>query len=75
MEQTADQILFAMAAYAAYGKTTNYKNYQGLPMPLWPDLTPIIQQAWINAAQAAVAHVMIIIDKDAGTTLEVRYNI
>lgn len=42
----------AEAAYAAYGKTTDYKNYQGLPMPKWEDLGQKIQQAWINAADA-----------------------
>lgn len=41
-------------AYAAYGQTTDHKNYQGLPMPQWADLGDTIRQAWENAA-AAVA--------------------
>lgn len=41
-------------AYRAYGHTTNFKNYQGLPMPEWEALTPIIRQAWINAATSVV---------------------
>lgn len=39
-------------AYAAYGRTTDHKNYQGLPMPAWTDLGDTIRQAWENAAQA-----------------------
>jgi hypothetical protein len=34
------------AAYAAYGQYTDNKNYQGLEMPRWEDLTPGIQGAW-----------------------------
>jgi hypothetical protein len=41
-------------AYDAYGKTTDYKNYQGLPMPAWGDLTDKIREAWENAAGAVV---------------------
>lgn len=39
-------------AYAAYGKTTNHLNYQGLPMPAWTELGDTIRQAWENAAAA-----------------------
>ena len=38
-------------AYDAYGRTVDYKNYQGLSMPAWKDLTPIIRQGWENAAR------------------------
>lgn len=38
-------------AYAAYGAVTDFKNYQGLPMPEWDNLPPKIQEAW----QAAVS--------------------
>lgn len=41
---------FAQKAYDAYGSVNDHKNYQGLPMPLWKDLTPKIQAAWIAAA-------------------------
>ncbi len=37
-------------AYIAYGATTDHKNYQGLPMPAWSDLTDKIREAWENAA-------------------------
>jgi hypothetical protein len=52
-----DEILFAKAAYKAYGKTTGNKNYQGLEMPTWDNLTPTIRSAWINAAQEVINHV------------------
>ena len=42
--QTADEL--ARIAYAAYGKTTDFKNYQGLPMPEYDELTDKIKQAW-----------------------------
>jgi len=38
----------AKGAYEAYGLITDHKNYQGLPMPEWDDLTETIKQAWIN---------------------------
>lgn len=40
----------ARAAYAAYGDTTGGKNYQGLPMPAFAELTPTIRAAWVSAA-------------------------
>lgn len=44
----------AQIAYAAYGETVAWKNYQGLPMPTWEKLPPKIQEAWRAAAFAAV---------------------
>lgn len=44
--------MLARIAYAAYGQTTNYKNYQGNPMPNWDDLGVAIQTAWVAAAEA-----------------------
>lgn len=41
-------------AYKVYARTTDNKNYQGNEMPMWEDLTPTIQQAWMNAADAIV---------------------
>lgn len=41
----------AQAAYHEYGAVTDFKNYQGLPMPEWAKLTPTIQAAWIAACQ------------------------
>lgn len=41
-------------AYSAYGSVTENKNYQGLPMPAWEDLTDTIRSAWMAAASAAI---------------------
>ena len=45
----ADDEALAKRAYEAYGKTTDFKNYQGLPMPKWEDLPEKIKDAWLNA--------------------------
>lgn len=42
-------------AYDAYGRVTDRKNYQGLPMPGWQELPPKIKEAW-EAAAEAVSH-------------------
>lgn len=39
-------------AYQAYGKTTDFKNFMGNPMPKWEELTDKIREAWGNAAEA-----------------------
>lgn len=39
-------------AYEAYGKVTDFKNFQGNPMPAFKDLPEKIQEAWKAAAQA-----------------------
>lgn len=41
----------AESAYKAYAASTRNKNYQGLPMPEWQNLTPAIQTAWEVAAR------------------------
>lgn len=41
----------AVAAYYAYGQATEFKNYQGLPMPEWPDLSDTIRSAWIASVK------------------------
>lgn len=46
----------AKVAYEAYGKVTDYKNYQGLQMPKWEELSETIQKAWCAAAIAAWKH-------------------
>jgi len=46
---------YAKIAYAAYGATTDHKNYQGLPMPEWDALSDTIKAAWIAAATAWIA--------------------
>jgi hypothetical protein len=46
----------AELAYDAYGKSTGGRNYQGLPIPDWDELTGAIQCAWIEAAGAIALH-------------------
>lgn len=46
IEQLAEQ------AYQAYGAVTDFKNYQGLPMPKWAELPPKIREAWCAATKA-----------------------
>lgn len=41
--------------YIAYGNVTDWRNYAGLPMPEWEELSGNIQQAWAEAAVAVVA--------------------
>lgn len=52
----------AELAYRAYGRTTGFKNYQGLPMPKYAELPPNIKTAWLNAA----AEVRFSLEVDAG---------
>lgn len=55
----------AEAAYAAYGAVTDYKNYQGKPMPEFEDLTPQIQQAWDAACEGVLRHWLDVRFRDA----------
>jgi hypothetical protein len=43
----------AQVMYQAYGETTDFKNFQGNPMPAWEELPEGIQKAWIAAAKKA----------------------
>ncbi|MEH1788870.1 MAG: hypothetical protein V7L23_25640 [Nostoc sp.] len=52
----SEELELTQIAYRAYGQTTDFKNYQGLPMPEFDDLPEKIQQAWIAASQAIVKH-------------------
>lgn len=47
----------AKAAYAAYGETTDFKNFRGEPMPAWADLGTRIQDAWAAAVTAVAEQV------------------
>jgi len=40
---------YAESAYNAYGKTTDFKNFQGNPMPVWVNLPEHIKTAWKSA--------------------------
>ncbi len=53
-----DPLIMAKLAYAAYGQTTDFKNYQGNPMPAFDDLGDTIQAAWIAAANAVNNYLM-----------------
>lgn len=53
-----DQLTMAQLAYTAYGQTTDFKNYQGNPMPAWGDLGDTIQAAWVAAANAVSNYLM-----------------
>lgn len=44
----------AKSAYKAYGASTNFKNYQGLPMPEWDALPEAIQIAWGCVVKAVI---------------------
>lgn len=46
----------AEAAYAAYGAVTDFKNFQGNPMPKFEDLTPQIKLAWDAACEGVLRH-------------------
>jgi hypothetical protein len=49
-----DDLALAKHAYEAYGATTDFKNYQGLPMPKFEDLPTLIQAAWLAACLAVI---------------------
>lgn len=55
----------AASAYRAYGYKVGWKNYQGLPMPKWDELTPAIRAAW----EAAARHVQLCIHSGPATDL------
>jgi hypothetical protein len=42
----------AKLGYEAYGAFTEWKNYAGLPMPQWTDLTDKIRGAWCASTKA-----------------------
>lgn len=44
------QITLARAAYQRYGAVTDFKNFQGNPMPAWAELPATIRKAWVAAA-------------------------
>lgn len=44
----------AKQAYSAYAQVTNWKNYQGYPMPQWEILSEKIRQAWIASCKETV---------------------
>ncbi|WP_406157792.1 hypothetical protein [Streptomyces canus] len=57
----------AELAYDVYGKSTGGRNYQGLPMPDWDELTTAIQLAWIEAAGAIALNTIASLTGVSGT--------
>jgi hypothetical protein len=49
-----DERELALIAYTAYGRVTDFKNFQGNPMPKWDELPEKIQGAWIASVQAVL---------------------
>lgn len=41
--------------YQAYGRSTNFKNFQGNPMPKWADLPDAIKEAWRAVADEQIS--------------------
>lgn len=54
----------AKSAYRAYGSVTNWKNYQGLPMPEWENLPDGIRAAWVAAVQQVWTDLRVVITSD-----------
>jgi hypothetical protein len=54
-----DMTELAKVGYRAYGETTGFKNYQGLPMPEWDELGETIQAAWVAATRAVCETLLI----------------
>lgn len=49
-----DRERLARIAYSAYEAVTNFKNYQGNPMPEFDALPEKIKEAWVVACEAVV---------------------
>lgn len=52
-----EEIKLSRTAYISYGQVTDYKNYQGLPMPAYDDLPDKIKAAWAAAVMVIVAKI------------------
>ena len=48
----------AQEAYQAYGRVTEFKNYQGEPMPEWHELPEKTRRAWFAAAVAVADYTL-----------------
>ena len=49
-------VTLAENMYAAYGKTTDYKNFRGDPMPTWEELPEPQKTAWFAASTTALQY-------------------
>ncbi|MEH1790003.1 MAG: hypothetical protein V7L23_31665 [Nostoc sp.] len=54
----SEELELAKIGYQSYGQSTDFKNYQGLPMPAWDDLPEHIQVAWMAAVTAIAKYVL-----------------
>lgn len=61
-----DYVTIASDAYEAYGRVTDFKNYQGLEMPKWETLPAQIRLAWTAAVKAAVESFSELVFSDVG---------
>lgn len=67
------------SAYAAYGQATGFKNYQGLPMPAFAELSEAIRGAWFAAVRSVAVRVGVLVETYSfegfggpGTVVEMR---
>lgn len=63
----------AKSAYLAYSASTDNKNYQGLEMPKFEDLTEPIRTAWECAVRQTGACLETVGERSAGTLDEYRW--
>jgi len=46
----------ARSVYAAYGQATNFKDFQGQPLPKWEDLPKEVQVSWVKVSKEVLRH-------------------
>jgi hypothetical protein len=56
VKPTEAQLVQAKAAYTRYGAVTDFKNFQGNPMPEFEKLPETIQCAWVAVANLEYSH-------------------
>lgn len=56
VKPTETQLVQAKAAYSRYGAVTDFKNFQGNPMPEFEKLPEPIQCAWVAVANLEYSH-------------------
>jgi len=50
----------ARNSYEAYNQVSNWKNYQGLPMPQWDDLPANVRDAWLASAKESIKQYLLV---------------
>lgn len=56
MTDISEETVMAQLAWAAYAQSTNFKAFDGSPLPPWSGMKPAIQTAWIAAAKAVASY-------------------